>query len=164
MLPVLGELLEKKIMELEEQNASFEKQVNDLESRRGEDIFVKAIVNTLKIKNQDDEWITCSWGLSPEIPTTGDELQTIHILCPETPADQPDEYFVTKREKWGNPFRKSNSWLENQFVVSSKMINSMKTIGHGGERVEIDVCSVRVGKTVMELNPVVVSKVNEMAW
>lgn len=153
------DLLEKKIKEIEKQNASFEKQVNNLEDKRAEDVYVKAIENMWN-DHLEWEWITCRWRLSPEIPTREDELQTIHILCPETPADQPDECFVTKREKWDS-WRKRNSWLENQFVVSSKMINSMKTIGGDSEGVEIGVCSVCVGKTVIIPDRVVVSKVNE---
>ena len=145
------DLLEKKIKEIEKPNASLEKQVTGLELRQ-----------KLKMNNQGDEWITCSWQLSPEIPTKGDELQTIHILCPaETPT--PDKWYsVTKREKWGNPFGRKNSWLENQFVGSLRMIKSMKNIGHHGEGVKTGVCSVSVGNIVMEVKRIVASKVNKI--
>ena len=69
--------LEKKLKETEKQNAILKNQVSELKLRLSE----------LKVNNQDDEWITCSWCLSPEIPARGDELETIHVLCPEIPAE-----------------------------------------------------------------------------
>ena len=46
-------------------------------------------------------------------------------------------------------------------MVSSKMMNSMKSIGDG-EGVETGVCSVRVGNIAMELKRIVASKVNKI--